>query len=54
MAIDLLTIKNDEPVAELVEVIENVPSKKARVYSPGKDAMAEFSGKRDDWYGDVE
>lgn len=53
-SVEAIFFELDRPIAESVAVAENIPSKKARVFNPGKDPMAEFSGKRDDWYGDVE
>lgn len=29
-----------------------VTPKKAKIYTPSKDSMGEFSGQHDDWFGD--
>jgi len=57
----LLMRINDHLEYEMIEdlqelpsqiVSEGVKSKKTLVFSPTKDSMAEFNGKKDDWYGE--
>lgn len=41
------------PVKDKDEPIEpEITPKKAKIYTPSKDSMGEFSGQHDDWFGD--
>lgn len=43
--------KPEEKDPEVKESV-TIKSKKTVIYAPGADSMSEFSGKKDDWYGD--
>lgn len=48
------SLKIEQEEVEMIPshiITENKVSRKTQVFSPTKDSMAEFNGKRDDWHG---
>lgn len=49
------TLKEEREQIEVehdVNIEPSYPQKKATIYTPSSDPISEFTGQRDDWYGE--